>query len=244
MVLVAAVLAAGTLWGSWDTPPVALQVSAGCGRRPTIALTFDDGPNPPYTDRILRVLDVFHARATFFVAGVAVQRAPQDVRREVKSGMAVGTHSDLHAPDYANWSSRAFREDLYRAQRKIAAAAGFSPRLYRPPYGRASGTMRRVLGEEGMTIVGWDVDSRDWDRGTSSEAIVRNVVQSAHPGAIVLLHDGGLGGGNPDRTQTVEALPSIIQGLRRRGYTLVTVPEMTGLPERSGQQRNDVCVAR
>ncbi|HXF51867.1 MAG TPA: polysaccharide deacetylase family protein, partial [Dehalococcoidia bacterium] len=68
VVLVIAVVVAAAVWGVWDVPTAAVQVSAGCARRPAVALTFDDGPNPPYTDRILHVLDAFHVKATFFVA--------------------------------------------------------------------------------------------------------------------------------------------------------------------------------
>src|SRR5438552_17563174 len=87
----------------------------------------------------------------------------------------------------------------------------------------------RELRKLGYVSVGWDVDSRDWSRDATLDDIVNNVLSKAHRGAIVLMHDGGLGGGNPDRTRTIEALPRIIEGLHADGYALVTIPEATGL---------------
>jgi peptidoglycan/xylan/chitin deacetylase (PgdA/CDA1 family) len=103
-----------------------------------------------------------------------------------------------------------------------------------------------MLGElhrAGYVSIGWDLDSRDWASDSSADDIVRNVLDAAHPGAIVLMHDGGLGGGDPDRTRTVAALPRIIDGLHERGYDLVTIPELTGAPERQDTARGELCSA-
>lgn len=200
-----------------------------------VALTFDDGPNPPYTQEILDELAAEHARATFFVEGEASAQSRAVVGREVEMGMAVGSHSARHMRDYPSERRDQFEADLDAADQEIEGATGYHPRLYRAPYGRWSGTMLRALRERGYTPVGWDVDSRDWDPATPADAIARNVVAGAHPGAIVLLHDGGLGGGEPDRERTVRALPEIIRGLRARGYRLVTVPEITGMAEAGGR---------
>ena len=89
--------------------------------------------------------------------------------------------------------------------------------------------MLRELRKLGYVSIGWDVDSRDWNTASTVDEIVNNVLSNAHPGAIVLMHDGGLGGGDPDRTRTIEALPRIIEGLQADGYALVTIPEATGL---------------
>jgi len=89
--------------------------------------------------------------------------------------------------------------------------------------------MLRGLYRAGYVSIGWDIDSEDW-RDVPSDQIVEKVLSEAHPGGIVLLHDGGIGAGNPDRTATVEALPRILDGLRQRGYEPVTVPDLTGVP--------------
>src|SRR5205807_9571357 len=101
--------------------------------------------------------------------------------------------------------------------------------LYRAPYGHTSESMLAELGRAGYTSIGWDVDSTDWSTAEAGE-VIRSVLDQAHPGAIVLMHDGGLGGGNPQRTSTVQALPWIGEGLKDDGYELVTLPELTGLP--------------
>jgi peptidoglycan/xylan/chitin deacetylase (PgdA/CDA1 family) len=89
--------------------------------------------------------------------------------------------------------------------------------------------MLRGLYRTGYVSIGWDIDSGDWN-DVPSDQIVENVLSEAHPGGIVLLHDGGIGGGNPNRAATVEALPRILDGLRERGYEPVTVPDLTGVP--------------
>jgi peptidoglycan/xylan/chitin deacetylase (PgdA/CDA1 family) len=203
-------------------------ISSGCTNRRAVALSFDDGPNPPYTDRILDILQREHVPATFFVEGEAVAVAQDTVRREVSLGMAVGNHSNAHDGDYADESANSFDADVRAADDAIAAATGQHPRIYRSPYGRWSGTMFRVLHDDGYAAVGWDTDSEDWDPATTAAEITENVVMRAHPGAIILLHDGGLGGGDPDRFRTIAALPQIISRLRDDGYTFLTVPQIIG----------------
>jgi len=215
---------------STGRPVLAAHLSSGCSAGRRVALTFDDGPNPPYTGQILDVLVNAGVRATFFVEGAAVEANPDIVNSELALGMAVGSHSYGHSKSLPSMSTRDFADDLARADTAIRSVTGFPPALYRPPYGNRSTTMLKVLRSRGYTSIGWDVDSADWsDAGV--DAIVANVLDRAHPGAIVLMHDGGLGGGNSDRTATLAALPRIIDGLRGRGYELVTVPEITGIAE-------------
>jgi peptidoglycan/xylan/chitin deacetylase (PgdA/CDA1 family) len=218
-------VAAGCMHASASRGPI----SSGCTNRRAIALTFDDGPNPPYTDRVLDILQREHVPATFFVEGEAVAAAQDTVRREVSLGMAVGNHSNAHDGDYADQNAEDIAADLQQADDAIAAATGERPRVYRSPYGRWSSTMFRVLHDDGYAAVGWDTDSEDWDPATSTEKIIENVAEKAHPGAIILLHDGGLGGGDPDRSRTIAALPEIISRLRDDGYAFLTVPEIIGL---------------
>lgn len=207
-----------------------------------MALTFDDGPNPPHTDRILSILHDAGAHATFFVEGQQAEQHPDLVRREVAAGMAVGSHSYTHSKDLPSMSVRDFHADLMSAQRALTDVLGYAPALYRSPYGHTSDAMLTAEEREGYTSIGWDLDSKDWSSASADE-VVRNVVDGAHPGAIVLMHDGGLGGGNPDRSTTIAALPRIIDGLRRKGYHLVTIPELTGAPERQGDARRAACSA-
>ena len=208
-----------------------------------MALTFDDGPNPPWTSNVLDILQAHGARATFFDEGQAVEASPELLRREIEAGMSVGSHSYAHATTLPTMSAADFADDLSRAEAALSATLGFRPALYRAPYGHTSDMMLGELHRAGYTSIGWDLDSRDWASDVSTEEIVRNVLDGAHPGAIVLMHDGGLGGGNPDRTRTVAALPRIIDGLHERGYELVTIPELTGAPERQDDVRGALCSA-
>ena len=207
----------------------ALHLSSACRETRRIALTFDDGPNRPYTDQIVAILASHHARATFFDEGQAVDAHPETVRAELAAGMAVGAHSWSHSQALPSASPDEFDRDTTMGAAAIAQAAGFEPAFYRSPYGHTSGMMLRELHKLGYVSIGWDVDSRDWNTASTVDEIVNNVLSNAHPGAIVLMHDGGLGGGDPDRTRTIEALPRIIEGLQADGYALVTIPEATGL---------------
>ena len=209
--------------------PKATHLSSGCSDRRQVALTFDDGPNPPYTQQVLDVLRAHNARATFFVEGEAAATHPDLVRRESALGMAVGSHSYAHSEDLVLRGSDSFKTDLKRAEAVLEGILGYRPRLYRAPYGHTSDAMLRALHDAGYVSIGWDIDSEDWN-DVPSDRIVENVLSQAHPGGIVLLHDGGIGGGNPDRTATVEALPRIAEGLQQQGYDLVTVPDLTGVP--------------
>jgi peptidoglycan/xylan/chitin deacetylase (PgdA/CDA1 family) len=218
------------------------HLSFGCrdGRR--VALTFDDGPNPPYTEQILGILQSRNAVATFFDEGQAAEAHPDVVERELALGMAVGSHSYAHAADLPAMSRADFARDLRQADAALAPALGYQPGLYRAPYGHTSDNMLAELRRAGYVSIGWDVDSTDWS-DASPDQVVRSVLDNAHPGAIVLIHDGGLGGGNADRSATITALPRIIDGLRERGYALVTVPELTGAPAEHGGTRRSACSA-
>lgn len=220
----------------------ATHVSSGCrdGRR--IALTFDDGPNPPYTGAILDILRERGVTATFFVEGEAAAAQPDLVRAEGDAGMAIGAHSYGHSRDLPSMSVDAFRSDLIQVEQVLRDVLGFAPAIYRSPYGHTSDTMLKVEGERGYTSIGWDLDSTDW-KNSATDDIVASVLGGAHPGAIILMHDGGLGGGTPDRSRTLAALPRIIDGLRAQGYEFATVPELTGAPARMGDPARAACSA-
>ncbi len=241
LLLLAVALAGASACGASGAQ--AQHVSAGCRHARRIALTFDDGPNPPYTPQLLDALSAGGARATFFDEGEAAAADPVDVRREIAGGMAVGSHSFSHSKSLPTMPRARFAADLRRAEDVLTPLLGFRPALYRAPYGHTSRTMLRALRHAGYVSIGWDVDSGDWRSDATPDAIVANVLKRAHPGAIVLMHAGGLGGGNPDRHATVQALPRIIEALRQQGYELVTVPELTGLPERQGETGAGSCLA-
>jgi len=203
--------------------------------RRTVALTFDDGPSPVWTPKILAVLRRYHVPATFFVVGAHAASSPSLVRAELHAGDEVGSHTYTHA----NLVSAGWRLplELTLTQNALAGAAGIRTRLLRPPYSSepdaitvADWTAYRRAARYGYLIVLATVDTRDWAR-PGVKAIVRNAVGGSIAagrggrGAIIMLHDAG---GN--RTQTVRALPQIIVQLRTRGYRFVTVTAGRRLP--------------
>lgn len=237
VLLVVAALALTACLGASAPRPV----HTGCTSGRRIALTFDDGPNPPFTQQFIEILQRYDAAATFFVTGQAAQRSPELVAAEHAAGMAVGAHSWDHPAGLERMSPRDFAADVARADDATTNAAGFSPRLFRAPFGHWSRTMLATLDAHEYSAIGWDVDSRDWDVNSTPDEIVANVVSNAHPGAIVLMHDGGLGGGDPDRRRTLTALPRIIDALQRDGYQLVTIPEITSASEYRDATRKSGC---
>jgi peptidoglycan-N-acetylglucosamine deacetylase len=182
-----------------------------------IALTFDDGPGP-YTPAVLSVLEAARVRATFFAIGRMERYFSASTEREFKDGDVVGDHTETHPP-LARLSTSEQREQIFEARARLEIL-GRRPRLFRPPYGSFNPTTFRELKSMGMLMVLWSSDTNDYQQ-PGVPAIVQRALEGAHPGAIILMHDGG---GN--RAQTVEALPQIIRELRARGYRLVTVPQL------------------
>ena len=179
-----------------------------------VALTFDDGPSS-YTDNVLNILRNQHAKGTFFEIGDQVSGSPGVSRAVVNSGNEIANHSFHHelGPSYYS---------MAETSRRIEAATGFRPCLFRPPYGGYSSTTVSNARSLGMNTVIWDVDPQDWST-PGSDAIYQRVVANTQPGSIILMHDGG-----GDRSQTVAALPRIISTLRSRGYSFVTVTKLLG----------------
>ncbi len=200
-----------------------------------IALTFDDGPDPVFTPQILTVLERYHAPGTFFVIGENGVENRGLLDRILAGGSEIGNHSYTH-PNLADVSDTGIRLELNATQRLIEAYTGRSTRLFRAPYfGDAEPTTPDELGPaliaqaQGYTIVGLHGDPGDWQKRTADDIFARTIaaVENATPERtvnVVLLHDGG-----GDRTQTVLALPRIIERLRADGYTLVPASQLAGL---------------
>jgi peptidoglycan/xylan/chitin deacetylase (PgdA/CDA1 family) len=188
-----------------------------------IALTFDDGPNPPYTGRILDVLERYGVPATFFCVGLHASAHTEELSRMTEAGHRLANHTWSH-PFLPDLSVAEFAAQLERTDEAVARVAGEQgARLFRPPYGSRSPEILAWLAEQdaGTTVL-WDVDAGDWAM-PGADAIARTVLDQAASGSIALLHDGG-----GDRSQTAEALPAIIEGLLDRGYRFARVDEMIG----------------
>jgi peptidoglycan-N-acetylglucosamine deacetylase len=199
---------------------------------PRVALTFDDGPDPVNTRRVLEILDRYGARATFFCVGHHVAALPDEVRRIAAAGHELGNHSWSH-PYLPDLTPEQLREQIDRTGEAVARVTGEAPTLFRPPYGALTPEVLAALEGHPTTPTMFDVDSRDWTR-PGPERIAATVLESAGPGSVVLMHEGG-----GDRGQTVLALPSIIEGLLERGLELVTVGELPAPSGTDGKQPLD-----
>lgn len=198
---------------------VGYPVYNGSAHVPEIALSFDDGPNPPYTSQILNVLQSYGVPATFFVIGVRVLTYPDLVRQEYGQGNAIGNHTWTH-PQLTRLSSATVRSQLQQASDAIKNAIGVAPTIFRPPYEEFNASVQDIAASLGLSTVLWNVDPRDWAL-PGTNAIIANVLQHARNGAIIELHDGG-----GYRSETVAALPTIITMLEQRGYRFVTIPRL------------------
>jgi peptidoglycan/xylan/chitin deacetylase (PgdA/CDA1 family) len=194
------------------------SIRVGSSRAREVALTFDDGPST-YTPRILHVLAQWHVPATFFVIGKMAKVYPQYVRAEARAGNEVGDHTETHPPMSA-LSAAAQRAQIVDAANAIQSAGAPSPILWRPPYGVFNSTTISILQSLRMLMVMWTVDTSDYARPGVSR-IWYTALSGARPGAIILMHDGG-----GDRAETAAALPHIIASLHRRGFKLVTIPQL------------------
>lgn len=182
-----------------------------------IALTFDDGPDPATTPRLLAALAAADAKATFMLWGERVAAHPQLVRQVVSAGHAVGNHTHSH-PNLEGLTAAQVVAELSRADRAIEAASGVTPSFFRPPYGVVNA---HVLAAANRPAVTWRVDSEDW-RTHDGERTYSRVLALVQPGDIVLLHDGLI--------STAEILPRLLCALTEAGYTMVTVPELLAAP--------------
>lgn len=188
----------------------------------SVALTFDDGPNPVATPQILDTLEREQVPAAFFLLGKYVERWPELARRVAEAGHQLGNHGWHHrkllfrGPAYV-------RLDLALGTDAIEGATSRQPSYYRAPHGFRSPWVTGIARALGQRTVGWTLGVWDSARPGVTE-IVRRSVEGCRPGTILLLHDGDGYDAHGDRTQTAEALPAIIAGLRSRGYRFVALP--------------------
>ncbi len=194
----------------------------GKADRKQVALTFDDAPDVTFTPKVLDILKQHKVKATFFVVGYRAVEHPEVVRRIVREGHVIGNHSYGHSLLKKLPSSK-FVQEIQKSEQVLSPLAGYTPRLIRPPYGAVSDEELAWLKENGYLTVNWNVDPEDW-RGHSKDVVLKRTLDTAGPGAIILMHSATGKGGSLQGT--VDALPGIIEGLRSKGYDLVTLPEL------------------
>lgn len=194
-----------------------------------LVLTFDDGPDPEWTPKVLDVLKKYDAHAVFFVTGTMASRYPELVRRMVDEGHEVGLHTFNH-PDLSLQSKKRIDWELSQNQLALAGAAGIRTSLFRPPYSSFADAMdnkswpvTEYIGKRGYITVVNNTDSEDW-RKPGVDAIIRQATPRAAR-AIVLMHDSG-----GDRHQTVEALDRFLPDMKKKGYELQNLTEALDAP--------------
>ncbi|MBI4743915.1 MAG: polysaccharide deacetylase family protein [Actinobacteria bacterium] len=200
-------------------------IRRGSKEKRAISLTFDDGPNPNFTPKILDVLKEKNVKGSFFVTGAHVHKYPDIARRIVSEGHDIGNHTYSHR-EIAPSTRKAILWQLKRADNIIHSATGVRTRLFRPPRGIYSNASRKLLVSEGYQIVLWTISSIDW-RGINAKVMAKRVLKYARNGGIVLFHDSGalIRKEGASRENTVEALSLIIDGLKERGFDIVPVSE-------------------
>jgi len=194
-----------------------------------IALTFDDGPNAEYTPEILDVLKEKNAPATFFVTGANIQNNIPLIRREYREGHEIGNHTYTH-PDLEVTSDNRERIELRSTRLLIESILGHSTLLFRAPYITDAEPTKlsqikslKVAHDEGYISATSYIDTNDWEEDVTADTILARAIARRHDGNIILMHDAG-----GDRSQSVIALPKIIDYYRSQGYKFVTVSELMG----------------
>jgi len=218
---------------SYDAIPLSYNIDRMGGAKKKIAISFDDGPDPQWTPKILDILKEKKAPGVFFIIGDQANKRPDILKREFTEGHEIGNHTFTH-PKFDEISHTQIRWELNLTQRLIESTLDVKTILFRPPYGidhqpeYAEEVAQLPLAQEmGYLIVGQRIDPDDWSlrdgKPIPAKEIVDSVLRQAGNGNIILLHDGG-----GDRTQTVAALPQIIEALREKGYQLVSVSDLIG----------------
>jgi cellulose synthase/poly-beta-1,6-N-acetylglucosamine synthase-like glycosyltransferase/peptidoglycan/xylan/chitin deacetylase (PgdA/CDA1 family)/spore germination protein YaaH len=206
-------------------------IHQGRGAEDAVALSFDDGPDAEWTPQILDILKAKGVQATFFMVGANMETHPELVRRIVRDGHMIGVHTYSH-PNIALVSEERAHLEFNATQRLIEAITGHTSILFRPPYNadtnprEAEELVPITLAQQmGYITVTEDIDPEDWDKPGVATIVSRVKEGRQQKGTIVLLHDAG-----GDRSQTVEALPAIIDYLRNRGDRIVSLPELVDIP--------------
>lgn len=203
-------------------PPVTKIVFSRCEvPAPVIAITFDDGPNPDHTPRLLDMLKERHIKATFFMVGRCVVAWPHLVKRMAEEGHEVANHSWSH-PLLTRLGSASLDSQIQQTHDAIIKACGIAPRHYRPPYGAIGMSQRKHIHEQfGYSTILWDVDPLDWKTPRQSKKVQERILASTKSGSIILTHD--------IHGTTVDAMPATLDALMARGYQFATVSQLIEL---------------
>jgi len=218
-----ATLAAVGLWprSTWLGPNV-LRLPRAAGR--SVALTFDDGPHPEMTPRVLDLLDVHGAHATFFCVGERAARYPGMVREIVRRGHTVENHSMHHRLDFSLFGPWRMRREIREAQQLLADITGQAPRFFRAPAGLRNPLLEPLLCAEGLRLAAWTRRGFDTRNGDRAASVARLLTRNLGAGDVLLLHDGNSGVDASGKPHCTTVLPGLLAAIANAGLQCVTLP--------------------
>ena len=203
-------------------PPAGARVSYSSIQtdQKVVAMTFDDGPHPTHTPRLLKILRDRNIKATFYLVGKNAKAYPQIVRQMVAEGHEIGNHTWTHG-SLTSMSDEQIRKELRMSADAVYEATGHRPQTIRPPYGAINARIKDLMyAEFGYPTIMWSVDPQDWRRPGVS-VVTSRIVNGARPGAILLAHD--------IHAPTIEAMPGTFDQLLAQGYRFVTVSQLMNI---------------
>lgn len=190
--------------------------------QPVLAMTFDDGPHPTNTPRLLDILRSRNVKATFYVTGQNARKYPAILRRMIAEGHEIGNHTLTHGR-ITSMSQSQVRSEINACHQAVKSATGVTPRSFRPPYGATSDSLKSwIKAEYGMPSILWSVDPEDWKKPGIS-AVTSRLVNGAQPGGVLLLHD--------IHSASIDATPGTLDQLKSRGFRFVTVSQLISLEQ-------------
>ncbi len=216
-------LVAMMVWASADIGS-GVYVEALCRARTTrrvVALTFDDGPHPDRTPKVLDVLALHGVKAAFFVTGDRAEAHPDLVRRIVAEGHLVGNHTYGHPGNFPWLSKERMKDEIDRCDSAVEEITGARPTLFRPPFGVTDPALARAVRRAGHAVAGWDVRSLDTVESRSRGKVFERVRRRVRPGSVVLLHD--------DRPESDTLLEMILNHLEQNDYKVERFDKLFGL---------------
>jgi peptidoglycan/xylan/chitin deacetylase (PgdA/CDA1 family) len=183
-----------------------------------VAITYDDGPHPDRTPRLLDLLAARNIRATFYVVGTNAQKYPHILRRMINEGHEIGNHTVNH-PNLTTLATEQVIAEVAGCRDAVVAGATLPTASIRPPYGAVDPSLRELfMSEFGYPTVLWDVDPRDWDTSVSDAQVISTILTQADHGEIILCHD--------IHERTIGVMPAVLDGLLAQGFSFVTVSEL------------------
>ncbi len=191
-----------------------------------VALTFDDGPSPIWTPKILDELNKSRVKATFFMLGEHVEKYPEVAQRVVREGHEIGNHTyDHHVLIY--YTMEELENEINLAESAIKSVTGLTTKYFRPPKAWLTPKEKIKIKEMGYRVILWSLNSKDWVR-FDDKYIIRYIARHIRPGDILLFHDSGgaLTAEGGDRSETVSIIKGLVEKLRERGYRFVTITEL------------------